>query len=256
MLDDKPNIVLSNQEYNVVGKRPIRHDGAEKVTGQARYGADVNLPGMLHGKILRSPHTHARIKSINTAHAEELPGVHGIITSADLAQPSGKLVDLAEGMLHNMRFLSNNIMADDKVLYKGHAIAAVAATSPHIAEEALKLIQVEYDVLPPVRNAVGVHHRHRARRPGIVAPKSTGHTTAAIGALERRVVVRMVDRRLHGLFEPDLWPNRPRRGARAFLRTVEQAEFQGINAELFAQHIDRRFHGKSRRRDTGGPIRG
>lgn len=153
MLDDKPNIVLSNQEYNMVGKRPIRHDGAEKVTGQAHYGADITLPGMLHGKILRSPHTHARIKSINTAHAEELPGVHGIITSADLAQPSGKLVDLAEGMLHNMRFLSNNIMADDKVLYKGHAIAAVAATSPHIAEEALKLIQVEYEVLPPVRSA-------------------------------------------------------------------------------------------------------
>ncbi len=153
MLDDKPNIVLSTKEYHVVGKRPIRHDGADKVTGQARYGSDITLPGMLYGKVLRSPHTHAKIKSINTAHAEELPGVHGIITSADLAQPSGKLVDLAEGMLHNMRFLSNNIMADDKVLYKGHAVAAVAATSPYIAEEALKLIQVEYDVLPNVLNA-------------------------------------------------------------------------------------------------------
>ena len=67
MLDYKPNIVLSNQEYNVVGKRPIRHDGAEKVTGQACYGADITLPGMLYGQILRSPHTHARIKSINPA---------------------------------------------------------------------------------------------------------------------------------------------------------------------------------------------
>ena len=153
MLTYKPNIVLSNKEYNVVGTRPIRHDGAEKVTGRAAYGADVRLPGLLHGKILRSPHAHARIKSIDTRHAAEVPGVHAIITSADLAQPSGRVVDLAEGVIHNIRFLSNNIMAGDKVLYKGHAVAAVAATSPHIAEEALKLIQVEYEVLPPVRNA-------------------------------------------------------------------------------------------------------
>src|SRR5207302_8486089 len=91
--------------------------------------------------------------SIDTRHAMELPGVHAVMTSEDLAQPSGRVVDLAEGVIHNIRFLSNNIMAADKVLYKGHAIAAVAATSPHIAEEALKLIQVEYEVLPHVRNA-------------------------------------------------------------------------------------------------------
>jgi CO/xanthine dehydrogenase Mo-binding subunit len=108
---------------------------------------------MLHAKILRSPHAHARIRSIDTRHAMELPGVHAVVTSADLAQPSGRVVDLAEGVLHNMRFLSNNILAADKVLYKGHAIAAVAATSPHIAEEALSLIQVEYEPLPAVINA-------------------------------------------------------------------------------------------------------
>src|SRR5712692_7336623 len=153
MLTYKPNIVLSNKEYKVVGTRPIRHDGAEKVTGRAAYGADVRLPGMLYGKILRSPHAHARIKSIDTRHAEEVPGVHAVITSADLAQPSSRVVDLAEGVIHNMRFLSNNIMAADKALYKGHAIAAVAATSPHIAEEALALIQVEYEELPPVLSA-------------------------------------------------------------------------------------------------------
>ena len=153
MLDYKPNIVLSNQEYKVVGTRPIRHDGVEKVTGQARYGADMRLPGMLYGKILRSPYAHARIKSINTRHAEELPGVHAVITSADLAQPSGRVVDLTEGTIHNMRFLSNNIMAADKALYGGHALAAVAATSPHLAEEALALIEVEYEALPPVLNA-------------------------------------------------------------------------------------------------------
>jgi CO/xanthine dehydrogenase Mo-binding subunit len=153
MLEYKPNIVLSEKEYNIVGKRPIRPDGAEKVTGYATYGADIRLPGMLYGKILRSPYAHARIKSIDTRHAMELPGVHAVMTSEDLAQPSGRIVDLAEGVMHNMRFLSNNIMAADKVLYKGHAIAAVAATSPHIAEEALALIQVEYEELPPVLTA-------------------------------------------------------------------------------------------------------
>ena len=72
MLEYKPNIVLSEKEYNVVGKRPIRPDGAEKVTGYATYGADIRLPGMLYGKILRSPYAHARIKSIDTRHAMEL----------------------------------------------------------------------------------------------------------------------------------------------------------------------------------------
>ena len=153
MLEYQPNIVLSAQEYTVVGKRPIRPDGVAKVTGRATYGADINLPGMLYGKILRSPHAHARIKSIDTRHAEELPGVYATMTAADLAQPSGRLVDLAEGVQHNMRFLSNNLMAADKVLYKGHAVAAVAATSPHLAEEALALIQVEYEELPPVLTA-------------------------------------------------------------------------------------------------------
>src|SRR6266704_3141510 len=153
MLEYKPNIVLSEKDYNIVGKRPIRPDGAEKVTGYATYGADIRLPGMLYGKVLRSPYAHARIKSIDTRHAMELPGVHAVITSEDLAQPSGRIVDLAEGVMHNMRFLSNNIMAADKALYQGHAIAAVAATSPHIAEEALALIQVEYEELPPVLSA-------------------------------------------------------------------------------------------------------
>ena len=85
---------------------------------------------MLYGKVLRSPYAHARIKSIDTRHAMELPGVHAVITSEDLAQPSGRIVDLAEGVMHNMRFLSNNIMAADKVLYKGHAIAIHRATAP------------------------------------------------------------------------------------------------------------------------------
>ncbi len=150
MLDYKPNIVLSNQEYNVVGTRPIRHDGADKVTGRARYSADINLPQMLHGKVLRSPHAHARIKSIDTSRALALPGVRAVITSDDIEHPSGIVTDQGEGAMVNFGFLSNNILAMDKALYKGHAIAAVAATSPHIAEEALSLIDVDYEVLTPV----------------------------------------------------------------------------------------------------------
>ena len=124
-------------DYKVVGTRPIRHDGLEKVTGQARYGADINLPGMLYGKMLRSPHAHARVRSINSSRALALPGVKAVVTSEDLPQLSGKAIDLGEGAMQNPKFLSNNVLADDKVLYRGHAVAAVVATSVHVAEEAL-----------------------------------------------------------------------------------------------------------------------
>ena len=148
--NSEPNIVLSNQEFNVVGSRPIRHDGADKVTGRARYSADLQLPGMLYGKVLRSPHAHARIKNINTNKAKEIPGIKAVVTSSDLPQPTGVLTDIGESAMVNPKFLSNNCLASDKVLYKGHAVAAVAATNVHIAEQALALIEVEYQVLPSV----------------------------------------------------------------------------------------------------------
>ena len=85
------NIVLSTKEYKVVGKRPIRHDGYDKVTGKAQYGADISLPGMIHGKILRSPHAHARILSIDTSKAEAHPDVEAVATSADFPDVSGDL---------------------------------------------------------------------------------------------------------------------------------------------------------------------
>ena len=144
------NVVLSTENYNVVGTRPIRHDGTDKVTGRAQYSADIQPPGLLHAKILRSPHPHARIRSIDASRALALPGVKAVVTSAELPQPSGKVVDLGEGAMTNPQFLSNNCLAGDKVLYKGHAVAAVAATSAHIAEEALSLIDVDYEVLPAV----------------------------------------------------------------------------------------------------------
>src|SRR5919198_1109422 len=136
-------------EYKVIGTRPIRPDGADKVTGRAVYGGDMRLTGMLHGKVLRSPHAHARIKSINTAKAEALPGVKAVITAKDFPAAEDRMANLGE-MAVNVKFLSNNVIASDKVLYKGHPVAAVAATNAPIAEEALGLIEVENDVLPPV----------------------------------------------------------------------------------------------------------
>ncbi len=178
MLDYKPNIVLSNQEFNVVGTRPVRPDGADKVTGKAHYSADINLPGLLHGKVLRSPHAHARIKSLDTSRAEAHPDVKAVITSADIQKPSGRASELAEGAMVNYRFLSNNVIAEGKVLYKGHAIAAVAASSAHAAEEALKLIDVEYEVLPPVMDG---KEAMKADSP-LVHERLAGMTTAAIRA--------------------------------------------------------------------------
>ena len=144
------NVVLSNEEFNVVGSRPIRHDGNDKVTGRARYSADITMPRLLHGKVLRSPHAHAKINSIDASKALALDGVLAVVTSADFAQPSGKVTDLGEGAMANPKWISNNCMAAEKALYKGHAVAAVAATSLQIAEQALSLINVDYEVLPAV----------------------------------------------------------------------------------------------------------
>src|SRR5271154_6174152 len=135
--------------FRVIGTRPIRHDGADKVTGRAKYGADYSLPGMLHGKILRSPHAHARIKKIDFSAALKLPGVFAIVTGADFPEVASKNEMVGEGAV-NPRYLSMNILARDKALYDGHAIAAVAASDRHTAEEALRLIEVDYEVLPPV----------------------------------------------------------------------------------------------------------
>ena len=144
------NTVLATEHFNVVGTRPIRHDGADKVTGRAQYGADIQLPGLLFGKILRSPHAHARVKSIDASRALALPGVKAVVTSADFSQHGGRLADIGEGAMSNPRFLSNNCLAADKVLYKGHAVAGVAAENSSIAELALALIDVDYEVLPAV----------------------------------------------------------------------------------------------------------
>ena len=133
----------------VVGTRPIRPDGVDKVTGRAIYAADTRQAGMLWGKILRSPHAHAKIVSIDTSKAEALPGVHAVLTAADLPEIKSEEAFIGEGPM-NFRDLSTNVMARTKALYEGHAVAAVAATTQAIADEALALIKVNYEVLPHV----------------------------------------------------------------------------------------------------------
>jgi CO/xanthine dehydrogenase Mo-binding subunit len=140
---------VERPQYKVIGTRPVRPDGVEKVTGKAQYGADIQLAGLLHGRILRSPHAHARILSIDTSEAEKLEGVLAIVTHLDFPKADDNVQQLGESIV-NTSEVSENILASEKALYRGHAIAAVAATSPHIAEEACKKIRVEYEVLPPV----------------------------------------------------------------------------------------------------------
>ncbi len=128
-----------NRNFKTIGTRPIRPDGIDKVTGRARFGADMTAPGMLWGAILRSPHAHARILSIDTSKAEAAPGVHAVITRADFATETGGNDDVLD-----------HCMAGEKALYDGHAVAAVAAASKAQARKALKLIDVTYEVLPHV----------------------------------------------------------------------------------------------------------
>ncbi len=167
-------VTTAKPAYKVVGTRPIRHDGYDKVTGKALYGADISLPGMVFGKVLRSPHPHARIRSIDTSKAEAHPQILAVATAADLAGAEDKMGEVGEEVYISLKYACDNILASDKVLYKGHAVAAVAAANAHVAEEALALIDVDYEVLPAVSNV------EDAMAPG--APILHEHmTTASMG---------------------------------------------------------------------------
>ena len=139
------------QEYRVIGTRPIRHDGYDKVTGRAIYGADVKMPGLVWGDVLRSPHAHAIVKSVDTSEAEAMPGVLAVVVNADLPQLEDSVVDLGEGTV-NFKWASDNILASDKVVYAGHVVAGVAALDRNTAQEAVNRIKVEYEVLPSATN--------------------------------------------------------------------------------------------------------
>ena len=129
-----------------IGTRPVRPDGLEKVTGRANFGADHALPGMLCGKVVRSPHAHARIRSMDTGVAEGMPGVLAVITAADFPDRSK--------MSWRRKGFNDNLLASDKVLYHGHAVAAVAATSNQAAEAAAAAVVVDYEVLDSVTDAL------------------------------------------------------------------------------------------------------
>ena len=150
---------IQKPTFKVIGTRPIRHDGTDKVTGRATYGADFHLPGLLYGKVLRSPHAHALIKEIDVSKALAHPGVKVLVTSEDLPAIEDRVPDLGETAV-SLRYLSKNILAYDKGLYKGHPVAGVAADSPNIAEEALALVDVEYEVLPSVLKAPDAMKRY------------------------------------------------------------------------------------------------
>ena len=115
----------SVRRFTSVGTRPVRPDGVDKVTGRARYGADYNMPGQLVGRILRSPHAHAKIRRIDASKAEKLKGVKAVITAADLP-------DLTDGD-SDLYDILDNCMAREKALYDGHAVAAVAAIDARTA---------------------------------------------------------------------------------------------------------------------------
>ena len=132
--------------FKVIGSRPVRHDGFDKVTGRAVYAGDVKLPGLIWGALARSPHAHAKIKSIDTSAAEKIDGVLAIITSKDMPETEDKMIDLGEGD-ENPRWTSNKLMAGEKALYKGHPVAAIAAVDRYTAEQAATKIKVEYEIL-------------------------------------------------------------------------------------------------------------
>jgi CO/xanthine dehydrogenase Mo-binding subunit len=177
----------SNNKW--IGKRTIRPDGEDKVTGRANFAADHSEAGMLVGKILRSPHPHALIRSINTAKAAALPGVKAVMTGHDLVEfPWDKPVPLG---IQDLRFNSRNVMARDKALYAGHAVAAVAATSTQIAAAALKLIEVDYQVLPWVIDVdeallpgAPILHEHMK---DVGAKPGPGTTSNIAGTLEHKL---------------------------------------------------------------------
>ena len=142
----------AKQEFKYIGRKNIRPDAPDKLTGRALYGDDLTLPGMLHGRVLRSPHAHARILSIDTSAAEAMDGVMAVATSADLQDMEARAVNVGE-QDNNFKSLTRNILAREKALYHGHAVAAVAARTPALAGEALEKIKVEWEVLPAVMDA-------------------------------------------------------------------------------------------------------
>ncbi len=170
-------MTTTENTYRIVGTSPVRPDGIDKVTGHANYAADVHLPQMLHARLVRSPHAHAIIKKIDVSKALALPGVQAAVIGTDF--PDALSDEQSVGGMGNgtpRRFLVGNFMAVDKAVYYGHPVAAIAATSPHIAEDAIALVEVEYEVLEPVMSAI------RAMEPGAPILHPQVRTAEPVGA--------------------------------------------------------------------------
>ena len=182
---------FTNQDFKIIGTRPRRPDGVDKVTGRARYGADAFAPGQLVGRILRSPHAHAAIRKIDASRAEKLKGVKAVVTSDDLPD----LTDGNRGMLD----ILENCMARGRALYDGHAVAAVAAVDEVTARKALKLIRIEYKPLPHVTDVdkamesdapvVQPHIRHEDQPSNIAQVSQFGHGDVDAGFEQADVVI-------------------------------------------------------------------
>ena len=158
-------------EYNVIGTSLAKVDAPERVTGKAAYGADLDLPGMLWAKLVRSPHAHARIKKIDTSKAKALPGVKAVITASDLPHlPKGATAPLVGEVSIDMSAIKEIVMASDKARYHGQVVAAVAAIDPFIAEEAAGLVEIDYEVLPVVTDVL------QAMQPGTALVHEDLHT--------------------------------------------------------------------------------
>ncbi len=191
-LDDRKS------DFTFVGTRPDRPDGLDKVTGRAKFGADISAPGMLHGAILRSPHAHARIVKIDASKAEAHKDVKAVVTRADFAD-----VPFKPGLEGEFWSVLENVMAGEKALYDGHAVAAVAATSALAARDALKLIEVEYEVLPHVtdvdkamapdapviREGAADYSVPEGMHPNVVRYHESGHGDVEAGFAEADLVI-------------------------------------------------------------------
>ena len=137
------------QEFRMIGSRPVRPDGLDKVTGQARYGADLNMQGQLYGHVVRSPHAHSVIKSIDCSKALAMEGVLAVMTGQDLVEPGNQMLGSGEGALA-LRDVVPMVMSQGRVLFHSQAVAAVAATSPELAAKAARAVEVVYEVLSAV----------------------------------------------------------------------------------------------------------
>jgi xanthine dehydrogenase molybdenum-binding subunit len=153
--------------YRVAGTSPAHHDFIDKVKGSLHYAADWQLPGMLHGRLVRSPVPSARITGIDVSAARELPGVFAVLTAADV--PSNQIVELASGGLAELQ-VAMPVLAADRVRYMGEPVAVVAAATPKIAHEAAELVAVDYDELP------GVFDPESARADGAPRVHEVGNT--------------------------------------------------------------------------------